>query len=174
MSVVTTGPRPTKKEDINMATTFHYASGIAQWAKVFEHNKDVYLEEERYAIDLVMNEEEAQKFKNTGSRLRPKVSKNEDGEVQYTVKFRRDVTHRIPEFGGPPRVVDVENKDITDLIGNGSKVTIKYCVYDTKMGKGTRLEAVRVDELVRYVRDPNGFAGATETNNNKNPKDLPF
>lgn len=158
-----------------MATTFHYASGLAKWARVFEHNKDVYNGEERYTIDLEMTEAEAQKLKDTGSRLRPKVTKDEvTGNLVYTVKFRRDVTHRIPEFGGTPNVIDAEGNPVTDLIGNGSKIVIKYCVYDTKMGKGTRLEAVRVDELVKYVREADGFEGATALNNSKTNKDLPF
>jgi hypothetical protein len=38
----------------------------------------------------------------------------------------------------------------TDAIGNGSTVTAKLSIYDSKFGKGTRLEAVRVDEHVPY------------------------
>jgi hypothetical protein len=49
---------------------------------------------------------------------------------------------------------DGEEKDFEDptRIGNGSTVTCKISVYDTQLGKGHQLEAVRVEELVEYVK----------------------
>jgi hypothetical protein len=52
---------------------------------------------------------------------------------------------------GPPTVIDKDKNPVTALVGNGSKVTAKVAVYDTRMGKGHRLETVRVDELVEFV-----------------------
>lgn len=132
-----------------MATT-HYVTGIASWAKVYPHNKDVFAGEESYTIDLSMTEEEAQKFKNTGTKR--KIVKEDSG--LYKSKFKRPAIHeKYPDFGGPPQVIDASGNPFTDPIGNGSKVTLKYVIYDTAMGKGTRLEKVRVDELVPYNRD---------------------
>lgn len=59
------------------------------------------------------------------------------------------------------RVYSYDNKDKANitrrgspiLIGNGSKAEVTVCVYDTFKGKGHRLEAIRVLDLVEYKRD---------------------
>ena len=140
-----------------MAAVSHYASGIAEWAKVFPFNKDSYLDQTMFTIDLVVDEDNARKIKASGTKLKP-FPKSE-GRIAY--KFRRREIHpSIPEFGGPPQVVIVKTDEsgeevvepFNEAIGNGSKVTLKYTVYDSAKGKGTRLEAVRVDELVPFQK----------------------
>ena len=39
---------------------------------------------------------------------------------------------------------------MTDSIGNGSEVTIKVAAYSSVKGKGHRLEAVKVENLIPY------------------------
>lgn len=125
-------------------------TGEAHWAKVFEHNKDKHEAfhgpDGAYTVDMLLDKEELDKLTQAGSRLKPKIT--EEGVV---IKFKRKHTHPagISELGGPPRVVDSEgNPWEGGLIGNGSKVQIIVEVYDTKMGKGTRLEALKVVDLV--------------------------
>lgn len=90
-----------------------------------------------------------------------------DDDGKY-VTFSRPISKIIKDETkeqGPPWVlweVEGEEVDFDDprRIGNGSVVTCKISVYDTRMGKGHTLEAVRVDDLVEY--NPEDTEGTTE------------
>ena len=132
-----------------MPSNTYYITGTAQWAKVFAHNKDKNEDFHgpggAYVVDLIVDKEELDGFVSTGARTTPKTTLE-----GVTIKFKRKHTHpTIASFGGPPQVVDA-NKDAWDgtLIGNGSTVEIAYTVYDTKMGKGSRMEGMRVIEHI--------------------------
>lgn len=136
-----------------MSTQIIYVSGTAKWAKVYQDQLDTKFGAER---NIVVYPDEASliALKSSGSRIEPK----EDEEGVY-YKFRRDdkgVIKGEEVTFGPPKVIDIENKPFDKKIGNGSKVTVKLSVYDTKKGKGTRLEAVRVDEHVPYESNEDG------------------
>lgn len=131
-----------------MASTTVYLKGKAQWAKVLPHNKDKNEDFHGpgggYTIDLYVEKEELEKYTATGGRVNPRTT--EDGIL---LKLRRKHTHNIADFGGAPQVVDADGNDWDGtLIGNDSVVECAVTVYDTKMGKGTRLEGVKVLELV--------------------------
>ena len=150
-----------------MATQRFYIKGKAKWAKLFERNRDqgeYHTETDGVtSIELVLEKEELDKLKKSGSRLRPKIT--DDG---LSVRFRRPWKHQsIEEFGGPPQVVDADGNDWDDgvSIGNDSEVEVAYDVYDTKMGKGTRLVGVKVLDLVSYE---------SETSGEPKAKKLPF
>ena len=134
-----------------MTTQLLEVTGIAQWAKVYPHNKDKNEDFHgpggAYTIDVLLDKEELDKVTASGCRVKPRLT-----EEGITIKFKRKETHvgGIDALGGAPRVVDEEGNDFTNLIGNGSKVTVFASVYDTKMGKGTRLEAVQVLDLVEF------------------------
>jgi len=132
-----------------MASTTQYITGTAMWAKVFAHNKDKNEDFHgpggAYVVDLIVDKEELDSFVSTGARTTPKTT-----DEGMSIKFKRKHTHpTIPAFGGPPQVVDADKQawDGT-LIGNGSTLEIAYTVYDTKLGKGTRMEGVRVIEHI--------------------------
>lgn len=132
-----------------MAAKIYFFSGQAMWAKIYEYNRDEYLENEFTTIDVFLDKESIGRFKESGSRLT--LRDNGSGEF---VKFRRMWVNELnSDWGGVPEVVDVDGNTMTDLIGNGSMVTVKVCIYDSRAGKGTRLEGVRVDELVEYQSD---------------------
>lgn len=145
--------------------------GEFMYPKVFEFNRDKQGPNGAWAdkggactIDLLMDEGNYQKYKESGARL--KVHE-EDGS--YRVKFRRMFTHdKIPELGGAPRVANIEGKpwepDEDGLIGNGSKGFVQISVYDTATGKGTRLEGIQVVEHVPYESDydPTGYTGFSD------------
>lgn len=134
--------------------------GIANWAKLFERNRDNSEYHEATdgitCLDLILDQEAITTLKETGSRLRPRMT--EEGMV---VKFRRPWAHpKIEAFGGAPKVVDHEDNPWDDSvsIGNGSRVEVFFVVYDTPMGKGTRMEGVRVLELVEYEAPNSGIS----------------
>lgn len=131
-----------------MAVQTIYLSGEAKWARVFESQMDTKFGE-KFHLNLKPDDASRIILKSSGSRV--KAHEEEDG-TWY--KFSRD---NKKEFKGeltvlgPPKVVDKDGTTSFDkMIGNGSKVTVKLDIYDSKYGKGTRLEAVRVDEHVPY------------------------
>lgn len=132
-----------------MATQIFYLEGTVNWAKVKEPvlkygSKTDY----EWTLDFIPDDKDA--FKKTGSR------KNL-GDVG--AKLNRATQH-IDKNGDivsddPPKVLLLnketgENEPYDGLIGNGSKALVKIAVYDTRMGKGTRLEGLVVLDLVPY------------------------
>jgi hypothetical protein len=147
-----------------MATSIIYLQGKALWAKVFERNRDrespndmvnqkLKASDGQTSLTLVMDQEELAKFEASGSRK--KVNNLEDGPA---VNFTRPWKHRIENFGGAPQIVDADGADWDDsvAIGNGSEVEVAISIYDTQAGKGTRLEGVKVLELVPYEEGDSG------------------
>lgn len=135
--------------------------GTLYWAKLFDRNKDrnedFHGPGGAYTVDVVLEKKELDKLTKSGSRLKPKMV-----EEGIAIRFKRKHIHPtgIEELGGPPRVAD-KDKNLWDdgvNIGNGSKAKVYFSVYDTKMGKGTRLEGVQVTDLVEYEA-PEGSGG---------------
>lgn len=135
-----------------MATDMFYFKGKCNWAKLFKPDEKY----DFYGLDFYPDDVEA--FQKTGTRLSP--HKTEDGDVFFKIK-RRPTTMIKGELVdlGKPKVFDKENQPLEKLVGNGSEVTVKIAVYDSAKGKGTRLESVRVENLVEYEgkgADPQG------------------
>jgi|SRR6056297_262524 len=134
-----------------MAAELLELEGIANWAKVYEENRDTnedfHGEGGAYTVDVLLEKEELDKLTKSGSRLKPKIV--DDG---ISIRFKRKHIHPagIEDLGGPPKVVGPDKEPIDCLIGNGSKVKVYVSVYDTKMGKGTRLEGMQVTDLIEY------------------------
>lgn len=137
--------------------------GKAMWAKVFEENRDMEGFEGsakayggQYVIDLIMEPEEVSKLEEAGSRLKPKVT--DDGVV---VRFKRKHIGPFDDASGAPTVVKADGSpwDFGNdgPIGNGSTVRVRVCIYPSKFGKGTRLEAVAVKELVEFEERKSSF-----------------
>ena len=130
-----------------MATKEYYLSGMAKWAKVYPENRDERFD--RWTLDLFLDDKSWGKLADSGLQL--KEREEEDGRY---VKISRSCTRKDKDGAevavDPPSVLNAEGEAITDLIGNGSEVTCKVQIYDTRMGKGHRLEAVRVDNLIEY------------------------
>jgi hypothetical protein len=103
-----------------------------------------------YTVDVLLDKENLDELSASGSRLKPRIT-----EEGISIKFKRKHEHpSVPALGGAPVTKDAEGElwDNSKFIGNGSKVKIAYTVYETKMGKGTRLEGVQVLDLVEYER----------------------
>lgn len=132
-----------------MATQFFYIEGIVNWAKVQEPVLK-YGSETDYEWTLNFKPFNKAELKASGSRKKEKddgffalsrntIRNSADGEIEETPPT---VLLKNHETG--------ENEVYTGLIGNGSKAIVKIAVYDTRMGKGTRLEGLVVTELVPY------------------------
>lgn len=142
-----------------MATRKVKLTGTAQWAKVFESNRDTEGFEGAYkdhngacSIDLIMDDENMEKLRK--SRSMKKGTPDPDG-LGTKVKFIRKFEENYG--GGAPTVKHVDGRiwdeEEDGYIGNGSTVGIVLTVYDTsrKGIVGTRLDSVVVIEHVPYT-----------------------
>jgi len=135
----------------------HYFSGTCQWAKLKE--PDEFNGEKKWKIDLFMDKGELAEYKKSGLKLKIKEDDGGNKFVTFNRPVLKEIKGELKEFE-PPKLFDKDHTPIDVLVGNGSKVTVKVESYDTKMGTGHRLLAVRVDELVEYSKpttDPNQF-----------------
>ena len=142
-----------------MATRKVKLVGTAEWAKVFEQNRDMLGYNEAYVdcngactIDLIMDEANHDAFISTGTAKRPKKEAN-----GYRVKLVRRFDTGHDYSSGAPTVTHADGTpwdfDADGLIGNGSVVEVIASVYDTSYNgrkgvTGTRLDSVKVIEHV--------------------------
>ena len=146
-----------------MATRKVVLTGIAEWAKVFEDNRDLKGFEGAYeefdgacTIDMILDKENMDRL--TASRSMKKGSPDAEGRgtrVRFVRKFN---TGRDWDSGSPTVLKSDGTKwdmDIDGLIGNGSTVAVTLSVYDTsrKSIVGTRLDRVKVLEHVKPPSD---------------------
>lgn len=152
-----------------MTQKTHYWSGVVEWAKV--HTPEEYNGQKQYTLNLYLDPASIADFERSGSKK--ELKENANGSFVKLVRkdstdFKSSKTGETETIvWGPPKVVikdaNGEDQPFKQLIGNGSRVTCKVELYDTKRyGKGTRLVAVRVDELVEYNPSP------------RNHEDVPF
>ncbi len=151
-----------------MATRKVKLTGIAEWARVFESNRDmdgfdgVYRDHDgACTIDLIMDDDNLAALKASRSMKRGTADAEGRGtKVKFIRKFN---TGKDWDSGAP--IVQKSDGSTWDIssdgtIGNGSTVEVLLSVYDTKMKSivDTRLDAVTVLDHVQYVRDTAGDA----------------
>ena len=134
-----------------MATKYYVFVGKAAWPKLVRPDEGPY--GKKWMIDLYPDEDNLCLIEDSGVKINPiKASPTFPGEIGY--RFKRDVEKvingKMTQFE-PPKVVDKDNNEFTENIGNGSIVECEVAVYDTRAGKGHRLNTVRVLEHVPYV-----------------------
>lgn len=149
-----------------MATETYYFKGKVKWAKVYPGQEKSKFGD-RFTVDFYPDDVAA--FVATGVQLVAK--KDDDGAVKFQVRRepQKLIRGELVNFG-PPQVLDKNNNPTTVAIGNGSTVTIKIAVYDTMKGKGHRLDAVRIEDLVVY----NSEGGAGDGKPKGEVPKLPF
>lgn len=138
-----------------MAATTVYLRGKCDWAKPTKVDPKY----NNYTVDLYPDEASLQAFKMTDAQT--KVTDTDKGKM---IKLRRPHSKMVKDevrIFGPVEVLDNKNQPFIGLIGNGSEVTCKVVVYDTVKGKGTRLEAMRVETLVPY--EANNVVGTVDS-----------
>ena len=146
-----------------MATRKVVLTGIAEWAKVFEDNRDLKGFEGAYeefdgacTIDMILDKENMDRL--SASRSMKKGSPDAEGRgtrVRFVRKFN---TGRDWDSGSPVVIKSdgtTWDMDVDGLIGNGSTVAVTLSVYDTsrKSIVGTRLDRVKVLEHVKPPSD---------------------
>jgi len=140
-----------------MATRKVKLTGTAEWAKVFEQNRDLTGYEGAYeahdgacTIDLLMDEANVAALKASRSIKQPK----DVGNGLFKAKFIRKFNTGRDWDSGAPVVTHADGTpwdfDSDGPIGNGSSVEVMLSVYDTsyKNRAGTRLDSIKVIELV--------------------------
>ena len=150
-----------------MATTKLTIDGPVSWAKVFEQNRDMEGYQGaakeyggQYSINIYLDVDNIERLNAVGSQKKAK----KPGENSYTeldnsndmlmYSFTRRHQDRFEWAGGAPRVVKADGTpwdiSVDGLIGNGSVCRLQLACYDTARGIGTRLEAIKVLELIPY------------------------
>lgn len=145
-----------------MATTKITLEGKASWAKVFEENRDmVGFEgaykpyEGAYTIQLELDEDNFNKLMATGAAKASKMKQKEVQKLGSTeIRLARKHKDRFDWASGAPKVMKADGSEWSfsddGLIGNGSIVSVEVAVYTTSKATGTRLESVKVLDLVEY------------------------
>jgi hypothetical protein len=125
-----------------MAVKTIYITGTCKWAKL-TGNDDKF---KRWSISVFPDEPSWAVYHNCGLEL--KEREDEDGKfLQLGRPYSKIIKGEMVDFEEP----EVHGSSPEEL-GNGSNVTCKVVVYDTVKGKGHRLEAVRVNSLVKYTK----------------------
>ena len=149
-----------------MATRKVKLTGIAEWARVFESNRDmdgfdgVYRDHDgACTIDLIMDDDNLTALK--ASRSMKKGSPDPQGRGTKVKFIRKFNTGKDWDSGAP--IVQKSDGSTWDInsdgtIGNGSTVEVELSVYDTSRPNivGTRLDKVKVIDHVAYVPDTTG------------------
>ena len=121
--------------------TMIYFSGPCKWARLLTPD-DKY---DKYNISVGLDNKQLLEFQKLKAKNTPKL--DEDG--LFYVGFNRKSKE------GKPNVVDSLGNPVTDLIGNGSKVTVKVSHKTWERDGATQgavqLESVMVDELIKYA-----------------------
>jgi hypothetical protein len=149
-----------------MATRKVKLTGIAEWARVFESNRDmdgfdgVYRDHDgACTIDLIMDDDNLAALK--ASRSMKKGTPDAEGRGTKVKFIRKFNTGKDWDSGAP--IVQKSDGSTWDIssdgtIGNGSTVEVELSVYDTSRPNivGTRLDKVKVIDHVAYVADTAG------------------
>ncbi len=169
-----------------MATRIVKVTGIAEWAKVFEQNRDLTgwkpTQEaegnyEKYngacTINMILDDVEVAKLAAAKSPRQPKPDPEGRGMI---VKFDRKFNTGYDWSGGAPSVTKPDGStwdyDSDGSIGNGSTVEATVAIYDIpKYGNvGSRLESLKVLDHVQYIQPQDDGGSPPST---KKPESAP-
>jgi hypothetical protein len=103
---------------------------------------------DNYKANFYLDPKSWEAYKKTGLRL-----KTYNDDLGDYVQFKRRATQMIGnklENFGPPKVFFAEGIEPTKDIGNGSGFTCTVEIFDTRNGKGHRLNRVVITDLVKY------------------------
>jgi hypothetical protein len=124
--------------------------GRAYWASITSPNTRY---EPVYTVDLVLDDEVADKFESDGYRVKTLIVNDE--VVGRSINIKRKVNKANGNgMNKVPLLLDKNKIPMDELIGNGSLVKVQYNEWETenKFGKfkGLDLQAVQVLDLVPY------------------------
>jgi len=135
-------------------------TGLAQWAKVFEENRDLLGYQGQWAetdgrcsIEMVVDEDNAKRITASGCMSKGKPDPEGRGDI---FKFNRKFSTPNDWDGDAPVVYKADGSkwdyEADGTIGNGSEVLVELDVYKNKgyATYTTRLERVKIINLVEY------------------------
>lgn len=140
-----------EKNTFNTATSVGEVTGHAYYANVVTPNTTF---DDRWEINLVLDEETLSDFENRGHTVKEK-------DYGRFINFKRNVNRKGGGQNTRPTLVDEERKRVDTLpkIGNGSLVKVQYSEYvwnyNDNSGKGRDLRAIQLLDLVEY-NEPDG------------------
>lgn len=164
-------------------------TGHVSYAKVYD--PDEFRGVSKWKLNLHPDDDEIKRIKAAGIQLKLHDSNEEKSGVpgKYFT-FSRPVSKEFDDgtaYFSPPSIYDADGEPIMTyvdngeeieangkkvLIGNGSLIQIGVTVYDTKrFGKGTRLNWVKILELVEY--DPDAKSADEEEEEDETPVERP-
>lgn len=127
-------------------TTFVTITGPARWARLYESNKDTKYGDASN-VEIQLDSKALETLKNVGWRGKIK----EDNWAKFSRKHEQ-IYADGPRKMGCPMVLSSSRKPFSEMIGNGSILSLKLEVYPSKFGIGSRIEEVTVLEHVPYVK----------------------
>lgn len=158
-----------------MATTYPRIKAKIKWAKVYQ--PDEYAGQSKWSVEVYpLDENEWKKFED--AKIQKTIKTDEDGKFFSAIRLTQKVMKNKFVYFTPPivygkdgsplviyhdeegdtlRSFDDPNKKIikkgTDiLMGNGTVAEVTLAVYNTPKGNGSRLESVKILDLVEYVK----------------------
>jgi len=153
-----------------MATQPVIISGTCHYASIVEPNTTF---EPVWSIDVTLDDANKAIVENHGLTV-----KNKDDDRGNFVTIKRKVMKKDGSKRPAPSVLDSQNNSWDGkLVGNGSKVNVKFLPYEWqyagKAGTSADLLAVQVTDLVEYNKEDfeavdGGYTVATEKD------DIPF
>ena len=165
-----------------MATKKFKVSGKAQWAKVFDSNKELKDWQGNphefgglFKIDVILDKDNKSIYKSSGTSGKGKF----DDDGNFIATFKRKEKERFEWAGGPPEVVNADGSKFEgSLIPNNSDVEVEFTVYTTSMSPGTRLEKVIIHTLAEMPERKDDVAALADYTipkpDNKINVDIPF
>lgn len=118
--------------------------GKAFWASVTTPNTNY---EPVYSVNLVVDEETAEKFRNDGYTIK-------DMEEGPALVIKRKVNGPNGMVRQAPKLMDKTKNEIDVNVGNGSEVKVQYKPWESqwkgKTFKGLDFQAMQVLNLVEY------------------------
>lgn len=126
--------------------------GKAYWASVTTPNTTF---EPVYTVDVVVDEEVANRFEARGFKVKEMSIKDENGSaipLGRAVTIKRKVNGANGSVRPAPKLFDKNKEPMDTIIGNGSTVKVQYNEWETdnKYGsfKGLDFQAMQVLDLV--------------------------
>lgn len=158
-------------------STYVELEGTLEWAKLFEHNRDLkgyndsYVDTNgRTTVNMILDEANYEKLRKSGSLKRGKPDPDGRG---MNVKFDRKWETGRDFDGGPPAIYRADGNpwdvEADGEIGNGSKgrVLVVVTYFPGPKSYSTRIEKVKILEHVTYdgpadsfKKDESGSVGA--------------
>ena len=139
-----------------MTTKNYNFTGKIKWTQNLR-DPDHFQDNTFWKVGLYgMDEANEAKFHESGIRVRPKT--DDEGDTYYNLKrdTKKMIGGEMKEFS-PPIIIGPDGNPFDGFIPFGSTAVVNVQVYDSKAGKGHRLQGVKILELAEMEGDGESF-----------------